>query len=168
MHSQRGWKGRGLMAALGMLLGGCSQQSTEPTAHQASPREGASDATTAPRITSTFQSELRWFSGNRVTFRVVASDPQARALTITWATNTGTLGPPVSEATQSEVEWTPPPCMLTDMPPEITATVTNVVGQSASATFSLTGAASCLAEGQLPRGSRILSMQSESVAWNAR
>jgi len=168
MHSHRTWKGRGLMAALGMLLGGCSQQSPEPAAHQSSPREGTPDANTAPRITSTFQSELRWFSGNRVTFRVVASDPQARALTITWATTTGTLGPAASEASQSEVEWTPPPCMLTDAPPEITATVTNAVGLSASATFSLTGATTCLAEGQLPRGSRILSLQSESVAWNAR
>jgi hypothetical protein len=168
MHAQRGWKGRGLMAALGMVLGGCSQQSSAPAAHQASPREGVPDAHSAPRITSTFQSELRWFSGSRVTFRVVASDPQARALTITWATNTGTLGPSVSEASQSEVEWMPPPCLLTDAPPEITATVTNAVGQSASATFSLTGATPCLAEGQLPRGSRILSLQSESVAWNAR
>jgi hypothetical protein len=156
------------MAVLGMLLGGCSQQSSEPVAHQASPREGAPDSHAAPRITSTFQSELRWFSGNRVTFRVVASDPQARALTITWSTNTGTLGPAVSEATQSEVEWTPPPCMLTDTAPEITATVTNAVGQSASASFSLTGAANCLAESPLPRSSRILSLQSESVAWNAR
>lgn len=168
MHAPRGWKGRGLMAALGMLLGGCSQQSAEPTAQQTSPRESPPDATAAPRITSTFQSELRWFSGSRVTFRVVAADPQARALTITWSTNTGTLGPPVSEASQSEVEWTPPPCMLTDTPPEITATVTNAAGLSASATFSLTGANPCLAEGQLPRSSRILSLQSESVAWNAR
>jgi len=168
MHAQRGWKGRGLMAALGMLLGGCSQQSAETTAHRTSPREGAPETHAAPRITSTFQSELRWFSGNRVTFRVVADDPQARALTITWTTNTGTLGPAVSEATQSEVEWTAPPCMLTDTPPEITATVTNAVGLSSSATFSLTGATSCVAEGALSKGSRILSMQSESVAWNAR
>lgn len=168
MHSFKGWKGRGLMAALGMLLGGCSQQSAEPAAHPAAPRERTPDTHAAPRITSTFQSELRWFSGNRVTFRVVASDPQARALTITWTTNTGTLGPPVSEATQSEVEWTAPPCMLTDTPPEIIATVTNAVGQSASATFSLTGATTCVAEGPLPRSSRILSLQSESVAWNAR
>jgi len=168
MHAQRGWKGRGLMAALGMLLGGCSQQAAEPPAHQTSPRQGAPDTHAPPRITSTFQSELRWFSGNRVTFRVVASDPQARALTITWATSTGTLGPAVSEASQSEVEWTAPPCRLTDTPPEITATVTNAVGLSASATFSLTGATPCVAEGTRPPSSRILSMQSESVAWNAR
>lgn len=168
MHAYKGWKGRGLMAALGMLLGGCSQPSAEPAAQQTSPRENPPDTTAAPRITSTFQSELRWFSGNRVTFRVVAADPQARALTITWSTNTGTLGPAVSEATQSEVVWMPPPCMLTDTAPEITATVTNAVGLSASATFSLTGATPCLAEGQRSRASRILSLQSESMAWNAR
>ncbi|HYH98345.1 hypothetical protein [Hyalangium sp.] len=168
MHAQRGWKGRGLVAALGMLVGGCSQQAAEPAARPASPREAAANAHSAPRITSTFQSELRWFEGNRVTFRVVASDPQARALTITWAANTGSLEAPVAEATQSEVEWTPPPCPLTDTPPAITATVTNAVGVSASATFTLTGATTCLAAGALTKGSRILSMQSESMARNTR
>lgn len=168
MHAYKGWKGRGLMAALGLLLGGCSQPPAESAAPHAAPRENPPDATAAPRITSTFQSELRWFSGSRVTFRVVAADPHARALTITWSTNTGTLGPPSSEATQSEVEWMPPPCVLTDTAPEITATVTNAAGLSASATFSLTGANPCLAESPRPRSARILSLQSESVAWNAR
>jgi hypothetical protein len=167
MHSHRHWKGRGLLAALGMVVSGCSQQPTEP-ARAASPREGLSEAQAAPRITSTFQSELRLFAGSRVTFRVVASDPQARSLTITWAANTGTLGAPVSEAAQSEVEWTPPPCVLTGTTPSITATVTNALGLSASTTFTLTGATTCLAGGAMPLGPRILSLQSESVAWNSR
>lgn len=168
MHAQRGGKGRGLLAALGVLAGGCSQPPAEPVARPATPRKQVSEAHAAPRITSTFQSELRWYSGNRVTFRVVASDPQARALTITWAANAGTLGTPVSEATASEAEWMPPPCMLTDTPPAITATVTNALGMSASTTFTLTGATTCLAGGKLPKSPRILSLQSESVAWNSR
>ncbi len=168
MHSHRRWKGRGLLAALGMVVGGCSQQPTEPAASHAAPREGVSEPQAGPQITSTFQSELRLFAGSNVTFRVVASDPQARALTITWAANTGTLGTPLAEATQSEVEWTPPPCLLTGTTPSITATVTNALGLSASTTFTLTGATTCLAGGALPRSPRILSLQSESVAWSSR
>ncbi|MFL5347518.1 MAG: hypothetical protein ACJ8AT_22255 [Hyalangium sp.] len=168
MHSHRGWKGRGLLAALGMVVGGCSQQPAEPAARPASPHESVSEPQAGPRITSTFQSELRLFAGSRVTFRVVANDPQARALTLTWAANTGTLGAPVSEATQSEVEWTPPPCVLTGTTPSITATVTNALGLSDSATFTLTGATTCLAGGELPRSPRIFSLQSESVAWSSR
>src|SRR5687767_10928823 len=113
MHAQRGGKGRGLLAALGVLAGGCSQLPAEPAARPILTRKAVSDVHAAPRITSTFQSELSWYEGNRVTFRVVASDPQARALTITWAANAGTLGIPVAEATASEAEWAPPPCMLT-------------------------------------------------------
>lgn len=168
MHSYRGWKGRGLLAALGVLASGCRQPPAEPVARPASPRKAMPSTPAAPRITSTFQSELRWFTGNPVTFRVVGSDPQARALTILWATNAGTLGAPVSDATQSEVEWVPPPCMLTDTPPAIIATVTNATGLSASTTFTLTGATECLAGGEPPKGSRILSLQSESVAWRSR
>lgn len=168
MHAQRGGKGRGLLAVLAVLAAGCSQQPAGSVARTSSARKQVPEVHAAPRITSTFQSELRWYAGNRVTFRVVASDPQARALTITWAANAGTLGTPVSEATASEAEWTPPQCMLTDTPPAITATVTNALGLSASTTFTLTGAATCLAGGELPKGSRILSLQSESVAWSSR
>ena len=98
----------------------------------------------------------------------MAVDSQARALTIAWATNTGALAAPVADAAQSEVEWTPPPCVLTGTTPAITATVTNAAGLSASTTFTLSGATACLAGGALPRSSRILSLQSESVAWSSR
>ncbi|HVG57962.1 MAG TPA: hypothetical protein VNA24_05365 [Hyalangium sp.] len=168
MHAQSGGKGRGLLAVLGVLASGCSQQPAEPAARPSSPRKAVPDAHAAPRITSTFQSELRWYTGTRVTFRVVASDPQARALTITWAANEGALGPPVSEATASEAEWMPPPCMLTNTEPAITATVTNALGLSASTTFTLVGAPTCLAEGELPKSSRVLPGQAESVAWTSR
>ncbi|MBN1204404.1 MAG: hypothetical protein JXB05_05725 [Myxococcaceae bacterium] len=156
------------MAALGVVVGGCSQQPAEPVARPASAPGSKPEAHLAPRITSTFQSDLRVSAGARVTFRVVASDPHARALTITWAANTGTLERAVAEATQSEVEWTPPLCVLTGTTPSITATVTNALGMSASTTFTLTGATTCVAEGELPEGSRILSLHSESVAWNSR
>jgi hypothetical protein len=168
MHARRGGKGRGLLAVLGVLAGGCTQQPAEPVARPSPAQKTVPDAHAAPRITSTFQSELRWNAESRVTFRVLASDPQARALTITWAANAGALGPPVSEATASEAEWTSPPCMLTNTQPAITATVTNALGLSASTTFTLMGAPSCLAEGELPKSSRVLSRQAESVAWNSR
>jgi hypothetical protein len=154
--------------ALGWVVAGCSQPLAEPAPRPASAREQVPEAQAAPSITSTFQSELRLSAGSRVTFRVVAADPQARALTLTWAANTGTLGTPVAEATQSEVEWTPPPCVLTGTTPSNTATATNALGLTASTTFTLTGATTCLAGGALPRSPRILSLQSESVAWNSR
>ncbi|WP_224240563.1 Ig-like domain-containing protein [Hyalangium gracile] len=168
MHSHRRWTGRAVLAALGVVAGACSQPPTEPVARSAAPRARAPETQSAPRITSTFQSDLRVFAGSRVTFRVVASDPQARALTITWAANTGTLGTPTTEAAQSEVEWTPSQCVLTGTTPSITATVTNAQGLSASTTFTLSGATTCLAGGALPKSSRILSLQSESVAWRSR
>jgi hypothetical protein len=151
-----------------MVVGGCSRPPAEPVARPVSPQARASESLAAPRITSTFQSELRVFAGSRVTFRVVASDPQARTLSIRWTANTGMLGTPVAEASQSEVEWTPSSCVLTGITPAITATVTNAEGQSASTTFTLSGAPTCLAEGALTKNPRILSLQSESVAWNSR
>jgi hypothetical protein len=168
MHSHRRWKSRGMLAALGLVVSACSQQPSEPAARPAFARAHVSEAHAGPQITSTFQSELLVSAGNRVAFRVVASDPQARALTLAWTANTGTLGTPVSEPTQSEVEWTPPPCVLTGTTPAITATVTNALGLSASTTFTLTGATTCLAGDALPRSPRILSLQSESVAWSSR
>ena len=168
MHSHRRWMGRGLLAALGMVMGGCSRPPADPVARPVSPQARVPESQAAPRITSTFQSELRVFAGSRVTFRVVASDPQSRALSIRWMANTGTLGTPVAEASQSEVEWTPSPCVLTGTTPAITATVTNAQGLSASTTFTLSGATTCLADGALPKNPRILSLQSESVAWNSR
>lgn len=168
MHSHRRGKSRGLLAVLGLVVAGCSQQPAKPVARPAPRQARASETHAAPRITSTFQSELRALADNRVTFRVVASDPQARALSITWATNTGTLGTPVAEASQSEVEWTPSPCVLTGTTPSITATVTNAQGLSASTSFTLSGATTCLAGGALPKNPRILALQSEAVAWSSR
>ncbi|WP_224373134.1 Ig-like domain-containing protein [Hyalangium versicolor] len=168
MHAHSCWKGRGLLAVLGLIMGGCTQASTEPVGVPPAPRARTSEAQAVPRITSTFQSDLRAFPGSRVTFRVVANDPQSRSLSITWTANTGTLGTPVAEASQSEVEWTPSPCVLTGTTPSITATVTNAQGLSASTTFTLSGASACLAGGALPRAPRILALQSESVAWNSR
>jgi hypothetical protein len=169
MHARRGWKGRVLAVALGVAAGGCAQQPAERGALKpAPPRPLRPEPQAAPRITSTFQSELQVVAGSPVVFRVVASDPQARAMIISWGANTGMLGAPVLEATQSEVEWRPPPCVMTGTMPSITATVTNALGLSTSTTFTLTGATTCLADSELPAGARILSLQSESVAWSSR
>lgn len=168
MHATRGWKGRGVAVVLGLAFSACVQQRTEPLARPASPLTPVAETHAAPRITSTFQSELSVRAGRPVTLRVVASDPQARALRIRWSANTGTLSTPAPEAAQSEVEWTPPPCMLTGTTPSITATVTNALGLSATTTFTVTGETRCLAGSGGAGGARILSLHSESVAWNAR
>jgi hypothetical protein len=170
MDARSGWKRRGLVVALGLAAGACTQQPVEGgMPRPVSPRPLRAEVDVAPRITSTFQSELQVVAGSPVLFRVVASDPQARALTISWGANTGTLGEPAEEAAQSEVEWRPPPCVLTGTTPSITATVTSALGLSASTTFTLTGATTCLAGNEPPSsGPRLLSLQSESVAWGSR
>jgi hypothetical protein len=168
VHATRGSKGRGLVVVLGLAASACVQQRAEPLARTTPPRAPAPEAHAAPHITSTFQSELSVVAGRPVTLRVVAADPQARALIIRWSASTGTLSEPAQEAAQSEVEWTPPPCVLAGATPSITATVTNALGLSAATTFTLTGETACLAGGGGAGGARILSLHSESVAWNAR
>jgi hypothetical protein len=153
---------------LGLASSACVQQRAEPMARPTAPRQPVVEAHATPRITSTFQSELSVEAGRPVTLRVVANDPQARGLIIRWATNTGTLSEPALEAAQSEVEWTPPPCVMTGTTPAITATVTNALGLSATTTFTLTGETTCLAGSGGAGRARILSLHSESVAWNAR
>jgi hypothetical protein len=151
---------------LGLAASACVQQRAELVTLAASPRQPVEEVNAAPRITSTFQSELSVVAGRPVTLRVVARDPQARALIIRWSTNTGALSEPAHEAAQSEVEWMPPPCMTTGATPSITATVTNALGLSAATTFTMAGETRCLAGSG--GGARILSLHSESVAWNAR
>jgi hypothetical protein len=58
--------------------------------------------------------------------------------------------------------------MTTGTTPTITATVTNALGLSAATTFTLTGEPTCLAGSGGAGRARILSLHSESVAWNAR
>jgi hypothetical protein len=156
------------VAVLGLAASACVQQRAEPVARAAMAQPPVVPPHSAPRITSTFQSELSAEAGRPVTLRVVAEDPQARALIIRWSANTGTLSEPAHEAAQSEVEWTPPPCALTGTPPAITATVTNALGQTAATSFTLTADTTCLVRGGGVAGPKLLALHSESVAWNAR
>ena len=168
MQAIRGWKGRGWVAVLGLAASACVQQRAEPVARTTTAPRAVTPPHSAPLITSTFQSELSARTGRPVTLRVVASDPQARALIIRWSANTGTLSEPAHEPEQSEVEWTPPPCALTGTPPAITATVTNALGQTAATTFTLAADTTCLAASSRAPGPKLLALHSESVAWNAR
>lgn len=154
--------------ALGLAASACVQQRAEPVARTVPSRQPVAQPHSAPRITSTFQSELSVEAGRPVTLRVVAEDPQARALIIRWSANTGTLSEPEHEAAQSEVEWTPPPCALTATPSAITATVTNAQGLTAATTFRLAGDTTCLAGSRGAPRTKLLALHSESVAWNAR
>jgi len=168
VHATRGWKVRGWAVVLGLAASACVQQRPEPAAHAHVPPAPAPASQAAPRITSTFQSGFSAEPRRPITLRVVAEDPQARALIIRWSANTGTLSEPAHEAAQSEVEWTPPPCMLTGTTPTITATVTNALGLTAATTFTVTEDTACLAGNTRASGSKLLSLHSESVAWNAR
>lgn len=168
MHATRGWKGRGWVFVLALAAGACTQPPAQPVARAHPPRQPAAEAHAPPRITSTFQSELSAQAGRPVTLRVVANDPQARALIIHWSASTGALSPPVHEAAQSEVEWTPPPCATTGTAHSITATVTNAVGLTATTTFTLSAQTTCLAGRGGTSRPRLLSLHSDSMAWNAR
>ncbi len=159
MRASGEWKGMGLVVA--MVTAGCAQPSSVLRGGSAGMRQ----AEAGPRITSTYQSELSGGGDRAVTLRVVASDPQGRALTLTWEAHSGSLGAPTQEGALSEVEWTPPRCVRADATPSVTATVRNAQGQSTATTFTLAGGAPCGARGGR---ARLLSLHSESALWNTR
>ncbi|MCY1042679.1 PKD domain-containing protein [Corallococcus sp. bb12-1] len=97
-----------------------------------------------PEVVETFQSIATVPSaGGTVVFRVRTKDPQGSALTFAWTANTGTLGTATSGATTSEVLWTASACVPANSTPAVTATVTNALGLSTSASLVLTGGTTC-------------------------
>jgi alpha-tubulin suppressor-like RCC1 family protein len=64
--------------------------------------------TAPPVIDQTFQSTRLVGLGGVVTLRVAAHDPEGTALRFTWTASGGTLAPPVTSPSQSEVTWTAP------------------------------------------------------------
>jgi len=99
-----------------------------------------------PDITETSQAPALATANGTVTFRVKAVDPQASALSFSWAATTGTRGTPTSSAGASEVVWTAPACAPAAPPPTVTATVSNALGASASHSFTVTGLPSCASQ----------------------
>ncbi|HYO59554.1 Kelch repeat-containing protein [Archangium sp.] len=61
-----------------------------------------------PVMVSAYQSSSQFGASERLTFRMVASDPDAHPLSFTWSASAGTLGTPVSSESTSEVAWTAP------------------------------------------------------------
>jgi hypothetical protein len=100
-----------------------------------------------PFLVSTYQSTATVPASGGVTFRVTAGDSQGGTLGFAWTASTGTLGTPASSATQSEVQWTPPPCLPGGAAPAITVTVTNAQGLSIAKTFTLSGGTACAPAG---------------------
>ncbi len=97
-----------------------------------------------PEVVETYQSVLAIpASGEPVTFRLKALDPQGSPLSFSWRASTGTLAPPTHGATTSEVLWTAPACIPAGSAPTLTATVTNALGLSASTSFSVSGGTVC-------------------------
>jgi WD40 repeat protein len=62
----------------------------------------------SPVMVSASQSSSQFDASTRLSFRVVASDPDAQPLSFTWSSSSGTLGMPVSSESTSEVAWTAP------------------------------------------------------------
>jgi N-acetylneuraminic acid mutarotase len=106
-----------------------------------------------PDITETFQSAASTSANGTVTFRVKAVDPQGSAMSFSWAANTGTTGTPTTSTDSSEVVWTAPSCAQADVPPSVTAVVTNAHGLSASKSFAVSGLPACATSGWAPAGS---------------
>ncbi|WP_163998792.1 Kelch repeat-containing protein [Pyxidicoccus caerfyrddinensis] len=96
-----------------------------------------------PDITETLQSAASTSANGTVVFRVKAVDPQASAMSFSWASTTGTTGTPTTTADSSEVAWTAPSCTQTGVTPTITATVTNTYGLSSTQSFAVTGLLAC-------------------------
>ncbi|HEX8822883.1 MAG TPA: thrombospondin type-1 domain-containing protein [Archangium sp.] len=61
-----------------------------------------------PVIAGTFQSSQSVLAGETVNLALSAYDPEGGAITFAWSASGGTVGKPVSNASQSEVVWTAP------------------------------------------------------------
>ncbi|NPD23630.1 Kelch repeat-containing protein [Corallococcus exiguus] len=100
-----------------------------------------------PEIVSASPAAATVPASARMTFRVMARDAQASALTFQWTAGGGTFEPPVSGATSSEAVWLPPSCIASGAQPTVTATVENALGLSAVKTFTVTGLPACAFSG---------------------
>jgi alpha-tubulin suppressor-like RCC1 family protein len=96
-----------------------------------------------PVLEETYQSTASVPQNDPVTLRVRATDPQGSPLSFSWAANMGTLAEPTEAANASEILWTAPACIPAEGPPSITVTVTNALGLSTSASFSVSGGEAC-------------------------
>jgi hypothetical protein len=97
----------------------------------------------APLFTDFSQPPSSLSPDQTVAFDVTAMDPQGSSLTFAWTTHSGSLAAAQSTATSSRVEWTAPSCIVTGVPPTVTAVVTNAHGLSTSIPFSLSGLPTC-------------------------
>ncbi|HYH97487.1 Ig-like domain-containing protein [Hyalangium sp.] len=96
--------------------------------------------TLPPVIDQTFQSVDTIAVSGTVELSVSAHDPEGTALTFTWSASAGTLGTPVTSASQSNVIWTAPSQGTSST---VTLVVQDASGQSTTQSFtiSLTGGA---------------------------
>lgn len=98
----------------------------------------------APEVVEALQSSNSVpAGGGTVSFRVRAHDPQNSAMSVAWSATVGTLGTATHVAGTSEVVWTAPACVPVGTTPSVTATVTNALDLSTSASFTLTGGTAC-------------------------
>jgi hypothetical protein len=93
----------------------------------------------APVIDSAFQTAVGYTEGSRVSFRVVAHDPEGGPISFQWSATSGTLGAPSSSETDSSIVWTAPPSFAQGATADITVTVTDAQGEATTELFHLTG-----------------------------
>ncbi|HEX8434865.1 RCC1 repeat-containing protein [Archangium sp.] len=127
-----------LLAGLCVMGTGCGPEEPTPL-----PSASEEPAPLPPEVVETYLSNVFVPDSEPVTLRVKTRDPQDSALSFSWEANTGTLATPTHGANSSEILWTAPACIPTNTPPTITITVTNALGLSASATFSISGGKPC-------------------------
>ncbi len=93
---------------------------------------------TAPRLVRASQSSYRVPENGSVSFEVSAMDPWgAPALRFEWTTHVGTLSPPSSSATTSQVFWNKPERFPSDARPRVEVRITNDMGLSRRVVFEL-------------------------------
>nr|WP_257461007.1 kelch repeat-containing protein [Archangium lipolyticum] len=96
-----------------------------------------------PVIVRSYRSSDTAAAGQVITYEVEASDPEASALTFSWAATVGTIGTPENGASRSRLIWTAPGCVIGGANPNITATVTNAFNLTVTKSFSVAGLPVC-------------------------
>ena len=117
-----------LLPLLLALLAGCP--SPQPAAQ-------------APTVGNSSQSSMSSKPGQRVTFDVMASDPEGGPLSFSWQASLGALVTVEDTETSSRAQWKAPLCLPPGTSARITVTITNAAGLSASTTFSVAGETAC-------------------------
>ncbi len=140
-----------------------------PTEQASEPRRPGPDepgVLRAPEIVEAYKPERSTKVPQALVLRIVARDARDKAIRFSWETNLGTLEPPTSTATTSEVLWKARTCAPEGVTPTVKATVTNSQGLSTSMNLPVF-AAPCIVHAAGDRHSLRLRPDGTVWAWGS-